>query len=102
MRSTKLVLVTNLTSLFCVLRSESKLVLATVWIGTTGYISVGRMRVVYSLRLFLVLSFLNLFGSLRFVLGIVFIMFIWLCISMYEKLSPSISFCLRIDSDHLQ
>ena len=59
MRFAKLVLVVNLTALFCVLCSESKLVLATVWIWTAGYINVGRMRVVYCLRLFLVLRLVS-------------------------------------------
>ena len=65
MRSTKLVLVMNLTALFCVLCSESKLVLATAC-----------KRVVYSLRLFLVSRCLNLFSLLRFVSAIAFLMFI--------------------------
>ena len=67
----------NLAALFCARCCESKLVLATVWIRTAGYINVGRMSVVYSLRLFLVLRCLNLFSLLRFVLAIAFRMFIW-------------------------
>ena len=90
MRSVLLVLVMNITALFCVRCSESKCVLATVWIGTAGYINVGRLRVVYSFCVFLVLRCLNLFGLLRFVFAIAFLMFIWLCIPVYEKLSPSI------------
>lgn len=68
-------LVMNLTALFCVRRSDSKFVLATVCVGTDGYI-----RVVYSLSLFLVLMFSNLFSLVRFVLAIAYRMFIWLCI----------------------
>ena len=41
MRSVLLVLVMNITALFCVRCSESKCVLATVWIGTAGYITMG-------------------------------------------------------------
>ena len=63
MWSALLVLVTNLTALF-VACSESRLVLAIVWIGTAGYIRAGRMRVVYSQSLFLVLRCLNLFRVL--------------------------------------
>ena len=69
MRSARLVLVMNLTALFCVRCSESMLVLATVWTCTAGYISVGRMGVVYILCLFLVLRCLNLYSLLRFMLA---------------------------------
>ena len=71
------VLVMNLTALFCVRCSESRLVLAIVWIGTAGYIRAGRMRVVYSLSLFRVLRCLNLFSFVRLVLAIAFLMFTW-------------------------
>ena len=81
----------NLTALFCDRCNESKFELATAWIGTAGYINVGRMRVVYSLRLFLVLRCLKLFSLVRFVLTIAFRMFIWLCVLVNEKLSASIS-----------
>ena len=80
MRSARLVLVMNLSALFCARCSESMLVLATVWIATAGYIIVGRMSVVYSLCMFLVLRCLNLYSLLRFMLAIVFLMFTWLCI----------------------
>ena len=90
MRSASLVLVMNLTALFCVRCSESMFVLATVWTGTAGYISVGRMIVVYSLCLFLVLRCLNLYSLFRFVLAIAFLMFTWLCIPVRVKLSPNI------------
>ena len=72
MRSTLLVLPMNLTALSYVLYGESKLVLPTVWIKTAGYINVGRMRVVYSLLLFLMLRCLNLFSLLRVLLAITF------------------------------
>ena len=72
MRSTLLVLPMNLTALSYVLYGESKLVLPTVWIETAGYINVGRMRVVYSLLLFLMLRCLNLFSLLRVLLAITF------------------------------
>ena len=74
--------------------------LATVWIGTAGYIKVGRMRVVYSLRLFVVLSCLNKFSLLR-LLAIAFRMFIWLFIPVYKKLSPIFPLCLCMDSSRL-
>ena len=71
MWSVLLVLVMNLTDLFCARCSESRLVLTIVWIGTAGYIKAGRMRVVYSLSLFLVLRCLNRFSFMRLVLAIV-------------------------------
>ena len=82
MRSTLLVLVMNLTAFICVRCTKSKLELQGI--------RVGRMRVVYCLRLFLVSRCLNLFSLMRYVLAIAFRMFIWLCIPVYEKLSFSI------------
>ena len=74
LRSTLLVLMMNLTVLFCVRCSEIKLVVATMWLGTAGYIYVGGMRVVNSLSLFLVLRCLNLFSLLRFVFVLCIVM----------------------------
>ena len=55
----------------------------------------GRIKVVFSLRLFRVLRCLNLFSLVRFISAIVF----HLCIPIYKKLSPVFSLCLCMGSD---
>ena len=66
-------------------------VMNSMCIGTDGYIIMGLMRNVQSLRLLCMFKFLNLFSLVRLTSAIAFRSLIWLCIPVDEKVSLSIS-----------